>query len=144
MASPAKPPTTASPAHSPLVKTVLVGGDPDWGRILSAAGDSFPPERVAVRLDLASGPGRAALRTCNLTRLYIDLTASWRLWRFSLLSTGPFRYIGDSQRSRADDENRVSRRACDTRTACIFSKQTGLTARERLTAEVSLGSSSPP
>ncbi|MGB6198479.1 MAG: bifunctional glutamate N-acetyltransferase/amino-acid acetyltransferase ArgJ [Candidatus Acidiferrales bacterium] len=38
-------------AHSPLVKTAVTGADPNWGRILAAAGRSgakFDPERVEV------------------------------------------------------------------------------------------------
>jgi glutamate N-acetyltransferase / amino-acid N-acetyltransferase len=44
-------------AGSPLVKTALAGADPNWGRILAAAGraplskkDAFDPARVEVRL----------------------------------------------------------------------------------------------
>lgn len=40
-------------AESPLVKTALFGNDPNWGRILMAAGRAgvpFDPERVQVRL----------------------------------------------------------------------------------------------
>lgn len=44
-------------ATSPLVKTALAGGDPNWGRILAAAGRaplakgvSFDPARVEIRL----------------------------------------------------------------------------------------------
>ena len=44
-------------ATSPLVKTALAGGDPNWGRILAAAGRaplakgaSFDPARVDIRL----------------------------------------------------------------------------------------------
>jgi len=40
-------------AHSPLVKTALAGADPNWGRILAAAGRSgvaFHPERAAITL----------------------------------------------------------------------------------------------
>lgn len=40
-------------ANSPLVKTAFAGGDPNWGRILAAAGRSgvaFAPERVSIRL----------------------------------------------------------------------------------------------
>jgi glutamate N-acetyltransferase/amino-acid N-acetyltransferase len=104
-------------ANSPLVKTALAGGDPNWGRILSAAGAAgidfsparvsmniggvpvvrrgcavasrngaqngnglrhlFATPRVRVRLDLASGPGRAVLWTCDLTRRYIDINARY-------------------------------------------------------------------
>jgi glutamate N-acetyltransferase/amino-acid N-acetyltransferase len=40
-------------ANSPLVKTALAGADPNWGRILAAAGRAgvrFDPERVEIRL----------------------------------------------------------------------------------------------
>ncbi|MFZ0818449.1 MAG: bifunctional glutamate N-acetyltransferase/amino-acid acetyltransferase ArgJ [Candidatus Acidiferrales bacterium] len=40
-------------ATSPLVKTALAGGDPNWGRILAAAGRAgvhFRPERAAIRM----------------------------------------------------------------------------------------------
>ncbi len=40
-------------ANSPLVKTAIAGGDPNWGRILSAAGASgasFEPEAVDIWL----------------------------------------------------------------------------------------------
>jgi glutamate N-acetyltransferase/amino-acid N-acetyltransferase len=40
-------------AHSPLVKTALAGADPNWGRILAAAGRAgveFRPERTAITL----------------------------------------------------------------------------------------------
>ncbi|MHB8412752.1 MAG: bifunctional glutamate N-acetyltransferase/amino-acid acetyltransferase ArgJ [Candidatus Acidiferrales bacterium] len=40
-------------ANSPLVKTALAGGDPNWGRILAAAGRSgvrFSPDHVEVRM----------------------------------------------------------------------------------------------
>jgi glutamate N-acetyltransferase/amino-acid N-acetyltransferase len=41
-------------ANSPLVKTAIAGGDPNWGRILSAAGASaasFDPARASVILN---------------------------------------------------------------------------------------------
>jgi len=40
-------------AHSPLVKTALAGADPNWGRILAAAGRAgvaFDPERASITL----------------------------------------------------------------------------------------------
>ncbi len=40
-------------AHSPLVKTALAGADPNWGRILAAAGRSgvrFDPNRTRITL----------------------------------------------------------------------------------------------
>jgi glutamate N-acetyltransferase/amino-acid N-acetyltransferase len=49
-------------ARSALVKTALAGGDPNWGRILAAAGASgfqIVPERLqlAVRADSGKNPG---------------------------------------------------------------------------------------
>jgi glutamate N-acetyltransferase/amino-acid N-acetyltransferase len=41
-------------ADSPLVKTAVAGGDPNWGRIVSAAGYagvSFDPSQVALSLN---------------------------------------------------------------------------------------------
>jgi glutamate N-acetyltransferase/amino-acid N-acetyltransferase len=38
-------------ANSPLVKTAIAGADPNWGRILSAAGNSgveFSPRKVTI------------------------------------------------------------------------------------------------
>jgi glutamate N-acetyltransferase / amino-acid N-acetyltransferase len=40
-------------ANSPLVKTAFAGADPNWGRILSAAGNSgavFDPSKVEIRM----------------------------------------------------------------------------------------------
>ena len=39
---------------SPLVKTAIFGGDPNWGRILSAVGNSdvkFDPAKVELKLE---------------------------------------------------------------------------------------------
>jgi len=41
-------------ANSPLVKTAIAGSDPNWGRILSAAGNAgvaFDPARTDIRID---------------------------------------------------------------------------------------------
>jgi glutamate N-acetyltransferase/amino-acid N-acetyltransferase len=100
-------------ANSPLVKTALAGADPNWGRILCAAGYSgakFDPNRVDVsvnglalcrkgvdagfdeaaahreldckeillQVDLHAGTGTARLWTCDFTREYIDINASYR------------------------------------------------------------------
>jgi len=49
-------------ADSPLVKTAVYGGDPNWGRILQAAGAAgvgFDPARV--RLEVRGGPGAAGI-----------------------------------------------------------------------------------
>ncbi len=53
-------------ATSPLVKTAIAGGDPNWGRILCAVGNAgvaLRPDRIAVWLDdvpLCVGGARAA------------------------------------------------------------------------------------
>jgi glutamate N-acetyltransferase/amino-acid N-acetyltransferase len=100
-------------ANSPLVKTAFAGADPNWGRILAAAGRSGVPfdyERadiwlagievcrrgrehpfdehiaheqmlakyVPVVVDLHSGPGTARIWTCDFTREYIHINASYR------------------------------------------------------------------
>jgi glutamate N-acetyltransferase / amino-acid N-acetyltransferase len=49
-------------ADSPLVKAAVFGGDPNWGRILQAAGAAgipFDPSRV--RLEVRGGPGAAGI-----------------------------------------------------------------------------------
>jgi glutamate N-acetyltransferase/amino-acid N-acetyltransferase len=49
-------------AESPLVKAALFGGDPNWGRVLQAAGAAgvaFDP--AVVRLEVAGGPGAAGV-----------------------------------------------------------------------------------
>jgi glutamate N-acetyltransferase/amino-acid N-acetyltransferase len=101
-------------ANSPLVKTAIAGSDPNWGRILSAAGYSgvvFDPSKTDVYLQgtrvcrggLAApivedalkqkldspecqirfvirggGTGKARFYTCDLTKGYIDINASYR------------------------------------------------------------------
>jgi glutamate N-acetyltransferase / amino-acid N-acetyltransferase len=100
-------------ANSPLVKTALAGSDPNWGRILCAAGYSgarFDPDKVDIRLnslflcrdgantrfneaaarreldhdqltlrlDLHQGRASARFWTCDLTREYITINASYR------------------------------------------------------------------
>jgi glutamate N-acetyltransferase/amino-acid N-acetyltransferase len=100
-------------ANSPLVKTALTGADPNWGRIICAAGYSgakFDPNKVDVsvnnmplcrkgvdagfdeaaahreldrkeillQVDLHAGSGAARMWTCNFTRDYIDINASYR------------------------------------------------------------------
>ena len=53
-------------AHSPLVKTAWAGGDPNWGRLVAAIGDSgaqIDPERIDIRfgdLPICIQGGRAA------------------------------------------------------------------------------------
>jgi glutamate N-acetyltransferase/amino-acid N-acetyltransferase len=101
-------------ANSPLVKTAIAGSDPNWGRILSAAGNAgvpFDPSDVDIYLQqvqvcrhglaakfserelkqkldthnclirfVLNGNGRAETRfwTCDLTKGYIDINASYR------------------------------------------------------------------
>jgi len=101
-------------ANSPLVKTAIAGSDPNWGRILSAAGNSgvlFDPGKVDIylqglrvsknglaedfdeaelskKLDSSScliqfviqgkGKGQARFWSCDLTKGYIDINASYR------------------------------------------------------------------
>ncbi len=100
-------------ANSPLVKTALAGADPNWGRIVCAAGYSgarFDPNRIDVsvnkialcrkgvdagfdedaahrelsqqkvllRVDLHAGSSAARVWTCDFTRAYIDINASYR------------------------------------------------------------------
>jgi glutamate N-acetyltransferase/amino-acid N-acetyltransferase len=53
-------------ADSPLVKAAVYGGDPNWGRVLQAAGTAgvgFDPG--AVRLEVAGGPGVAGIETAG-------------------------------------------------------------------------------
>jgi glutamate N-acetyltransferase/amino-acid N-acetyltransferase len=52
-------------AHSPLVKTAFAGADPNWGRILAAAGRAgipFDPDKVDIQL--------AGIRVCRRGREY--------------------------------------------------------------------------
>jgi glutamate N-acetyltransferase/amino-acid N-acetyltransferase len=100
-------------ANSPLVKTALAGSDPNWGRIICAAGFSgarFDPSKIEVRvndlvlcrkgvdaafdeaaahrelegkeillhIDLHAGKASARIWTCDFTRDYIDINASYR------------------------------------------------------------------
>jgi len=100
-------------ANSPLVKTAIAGNDPNWGRIMCAAGYSgahFDPSKVdirvndfylckkgldadfeeaaarkeldrkevLIRLDLHQGKASARIWTCDFTRDYIDINASYR------------------------------------------------------------------
>ena len=51
-------------ADSPLVKSAVYGGDPNWGRVLQAAGTAgvgFDPG--SVRLEVAGGPGAAGIES---------------------------------------------------------------------------------
>jgi glutamate N-acetyltransferase / amino-acid N-acetyltransferase len=49
-------------ADSPLVKAAVYGGDPNWGRVLQAAGTAGVGfDAGAVRLEVAGGPGVAGI-----------------------------------------------------------------------------------
>ena len=101
-------------ANSPLVKTAIAGSDPNWGRIICAAGNAgveFDPAKVDIemhgipvcKLGLAApfseaelkqkldapecpirftirgtGKGCATFWTCDLTKEYIEINASYR------------------------------------------------------------------
>ena len=100
-------------AGSPLVKTMFAGADPNWGRVLAAAGRSgvkFDPHKtdiflggilacrggtehpfsekqahrrllrdfIPVLVDLGSGRGRARVWTCDFTKDYVHINASYR------------------------------------------------------------------
>ncbi|MDL1952060.1 bifunctional ornithine acetyltransferase/N-acetylglutamate synthase, partial [Acidobacteria bacterium ACD] len=64
-------------ATSPLVKTALAGGDPNWGRILAAVGRSgarFSPRKVSLRV------GRLALVVAGEPAAYAEKDAA-RIFR---------------------------------------------------------------
>ena len=88
-------------ANSPLVKTAIAGSDPNWGRILCAAGYSgakFDPARVDIRVNdfflcrkgldagFDEGAAKSALDQKELT-IHLDLhqgKASARIWTCDL------------------------------------------------------------
>ncbi|MFN3198364.1 MAG: bifunctional glutamate N-acetyltransferase/amino-acid acetyltransferase ArgJ [Bradymonadia bacterium] len=101
-------------ALSPLVKTAIHGEDPNWGRIVAAAGRAgvqIAPDRVSVRIDdvviyaegvwqgpesearahtimktpeypiqidLGVGEASSTVFTCDFSKGYIDINASYR------------------------------------------------------------------
>jgi glutamate N-acetyltransferase/amino-acid N-acetyltransferase len=53
-------------ADSPLVKTAVYGGDPNWGRILQAAGAAGVPfDPARVRLEVRGAPGAAGIELAS-------------------------------------------------------------------------------
>jgi glutamate N-acetyltransferase/amino-acid N-acetyltransferase len=67
-------------ANSPLVKTAVAGSDPNWGRILSAAGNAgvqFDPSKVDILLIRPSGRNRARSRR-SAPPGGTDSRTSWR------------------------------------------------------------------
>ena len=90
-------------AESPLVKTALHGGDPNWGRILAAAGRAgvaIDPDRVGIWIGdvwvAERGQARAydeaeahAAMTADPVRIRVDLgqgTSSGWMWTCDLTS----------------------------------------------------------
>jgi len=89
-------------ANSPLVKTAIHGGDPNWGRLVAVAGRSgaeFVPEAAAVRIgpvELFSGgaphdersPEAAAYLKGTDILVEVDLgtggSGCWRMWTCDL------------------------------------------------------------
>ena len=89
-------------ANSPLVKTAIHGGDPNWGRLVAVAGRSgaeFVPDAAAVRIgpvELFSGgaphdersPEAAAYLKGTDILVEVDLgtggSGSWRMWTCDL------------------------------------------------------------
>ena len=85
-------------ATSPLVKTALHGGDPNWGRILAAVGRSgarlanglpapyreseaarvFARERVPVAVNLGVGRAKAWKLACDMGHDYVSINADYR------------------------------------------------------------------
>jgi glutamate N-acetyltransferase / amino-acid N-acetyltransferase len=66
-------------ADSPLVKTAVYGGDPNWGRVLQAAGTAgvgFDPG--LVRLEVAGGPGAAGIEPPAGPLERVLLVSRWR------------------------------------------------------------------
>jgi glutamate N-acetyltransferase / amino-acid N-acetyltransferase len=66
-------------ADSPLVKTAVYGGDPNWGRVLQAAGTAgvgFDPG--LVRLEVAGGAGVAGIEAASGARERVLLVSQGR------------------------------------------------------------------
>ena len=84
-------------SNSPLVKTALFGRDPNWGRILQAAGAALaggdlgdlgrdavradelagPGDEVEIGLDLGRGEGSGHAYFSDLTHRYIEINAEY-------------------------------------------------------------------
>ncbi|MFM9149017.1 MAG: bifunctional ornithine acetyltransferase/N-acetylglutamate synthase [Solirubrobacterales bacterium] len=83
--------------NSPLVKTALIGRDPNWGRILQAAGAALkgedltgldeqavradelggPDDQVEIGIDLGRGDGSGHQYFSDLTHRYIEINAEY-------------------------------------------------------------------
>lgn len=78
-------------ANSPLVKTAIAGSDPNWGRILSAAGASgveFDPANVDIRLQGVPVCRRGLAAEFSETELKKKLDASECVIRFAIRGKG--------------------------------------------------------
>ncbi len=76
-------------ANSPLVKCAMHGNDPNWGRIVSAAGmtnvpfdpakvsESLKAPEVTARLTCNLGRASAKVWTCDLSRDYVTINADY-------------------------------------------------------------------
>jgi glutamate N-acetyltransferase / amino-acid N-acetyltransferase len=84
-------------ANSPLVKTALLGRDPNWGRIAQAAGMALAGERLddldggaidagelaaesreaEIGISLGRGEATAHVFFCDLTKEYVELNAEY-------------------------------------------------------------------
>src|SRR4029079_12134676 len=84
-------------ANSPLVKTALHGGDPNWGRIAQAAGmalagselEELGPDAIEagelssdlpeaeVALSLGRGDGRSRVYFSDLSQAYVELNSEY-------------------------------------------------------------------
>src|SRR6266705_383958 len=75
-------------ARSTLVKTAIYGADPNWGRILAAAGATAHPDAararaifqqktIRLRIDLGLGRAEAVVWTCDLTPDYVRINADY-------------------------------------------------------------------
>jgi glutamate N-acetyltransferase / amino-acid N-acetyltransferase len=69
-------PVARSVANSPLVKTAMFGGDPNWGRILQAAGQALPgggPAQFNVAIEgIAVASGGVAVPLDDVRRERLD------------------------------------------------------------------------
>ncbi len=81
-------------ANSPLVKTAIAGGDPNWGRILSAAGASgvaVNPGRVQITLNSVVVCRRGLAAPFDEAALNADLKAASQVQIRVRLGAGPGR-----------------------------------------------------
>jgi len=82
-------------ATSPLVKTAFAGGDPNWGRIVAAAGRAgvaVDPARVSLSFapgerDVEAAPGRVSILANGLPTAFDDAAAA------AILSGDAFRVV---------------------------------------------------